>query len=247
MAQQVATHGPRSAKWPFAHMARETWSKFQKVRVSRVDEKKHWVHPKDRIQFWKILEGDTVKIISGKAKGQVGKVLEIDKWTNKVIVEKCNIGLKTPKDFNPSPKPPPPPDRRVGPWWMVEFERPIHVSNVQLVHPNDLNLPNPKQMRVVKCRWKRIEITNDPKKKDRFRWRRFVSGIPGDKHIQIELPKREKKDPEADQEDTRWDTPVKVVREFTFAPTYLHPLPRGVIDELRNKRKWWRYLHRPFV
>ncbi|CAG8602731.1 11278_t:CDS:10 [Ambispora leptoticha] len=200
MAQQVATHGPRSAKWPFAHMARETWSKFHKVRVSRVNEKKHWAHPKDRIKLWKILEGDTVKIISGKAKGQVGKVTSIDKWTNKVIVENCNIGLKTPKEFNPSPKPPPPPEQRVGPWWMVEFERPIHVSNVQLVHPNDLNLSDPKQMRVVKCRWKCIEITNDPKKKDRFRWRRFISGIPGEQHIQIELPKREKKDPEAEQE-----------------------------------------------
>ncbi|KAG9306230.1 hypothetical protein G9A89_016134 [Geosiphon pyriformis] len=236
------TYGPRSAKWRYAHMARETWSKFFRKRIPRIDPKVHWVHPKDRIAHWKILEGDQVKIIAGQGKRQVGKVKKIDMWTNRVWVENCNIGLRTPRTPTINPKPPPPREKRIGGWWMEEIEKPIHVSNVLLVHPDDLQSDiKDEDKRGVRCQWRKITIKETGK--GRFRWRRFVPGTD----IQIPLPPRDKKSPEDLQEETRFDTPVEAVNKFTFIPNYSLPLPSGVIDELRDKYKTWRYTHRGFI
>ncbi len=45
----------------------------------------------------RIKKGDTVKVLSGKDKGKVGKVLEVHPQTRRVVVENVNIHTKFEK------------------------------------------------------------------------------------------------------------------------------------------------------
>jgi large subunit ribosomal protein L24 len=65
-----------------------------------------------------IKKGDMVQVISGKEKGKTGKVLNILKKKNRVVVEKLNLIKKHQK-----------PDRK-GKGGVVEKEGSIHVSNL---------------------------------------------------------------------------------------------------------------------
>ena len=65
-----------------------------------------------------IKKGDMVQVISGKEKGKTGKVLNILKKKNRVVVEKLNLIKKHQK-----------PDNK-GKGGVVEKEGSIHVSNV---------------------------------------------------------------------------------------------------------------------
>ena len=65
-----------------------------------------------------IKEGDTVKVISGNDKGQIGKVLA--RAGTRIIVQGVNIRKKHLKQQK---------DQSGGP---VSIERPIHISNVAL-------------------------------------------------------------------------------------------------------------------
>jgi large subunit ribosomal protein L24 len=69
-----------------------------------------------------IRKEDKVKIISGKDKGKIGKVLRINRKKDRVVVENINI-IK--KHVRPSPQ-----NRQGG---IVEKEGPIHKSNVMLM------------------------------------------------------------------------------------------------------------------
>jgi large subunit ribosomal protein L24 len=97
----------------------------------------------------KIRTDDQVIVISGKDKGKTGKVLRVDRKTNKVFVEGLNI-IKRHQRPNPAN-----PNAQVG---VIEREAPIHVSNVAIVDPKD-NKPtrvgvrrdeNGRRMRVTK-------------------------------------------------------------------------------------------------
>jgi len=66
--------------------------------------------------------GDTVKVISGEAKGDEGKVLSIDRNKMRVIVEGVN---KVKKHAKPSAS-----DPQGG---IIEKEAGIHISNLMLV------------------------------------------------------------------------------------------------------------------
>lgn len=68
-----------------------------------------------------IKKGDSVKVLSGKAKGDTGAVLKVLKADNKVIVEGVNIVKKHQK---------PSQENQTG--GIVELEAPIHISNVAL-------------------------------------------------------------------------------------------------------------------
>lgn len=68
-----------------------------------------------------IRNGDTVQIISGKYKGQIGKITQILNKKNQIIVE--NINIKT-KHIRPNQK------EESG--RIINFEAPIHSSNVML-------------------------------------------------------------------------------------------------------------------
>jgi len=73
----------------------------------------------------KIKKGDTVKVIAGNNKGNVGRVLTIDPSGMRVLVEGVNLRSKAvrPSQTNPN-------------GGIVKQEAAIHYSNVQLVDKN---------------------------------------------------------------------------------------------------------------
>jgi len=70
----------------------------------------------------KIKKGDLVKVMSGESKGDTGKVLTVNKETNRALVEGVN---KVKKHSKPNAKHP-----NGG---IIEVEASIHVSNLMLV------------------------------------------------------------------------------------------------------------------
>jgi large subunit ribosomal protein L24 len=70
----------------------------------------------------KIKKDDTVKVIAGTSKGQTGKVLAVNRETNRVTVEGVNIVSKHTKPSAASPQ-----------GGIVKQEAAIHISNVMLV------------------------------------------------------------------------------------------------------------------
>ena len=69
-------------------------------------------------------KGDKVNVIAGKDKGKSGKILEVLRKENKVVVEGINIVKKHQK---------PTAMNQTG--GIVEKEHPIHVSNVMISDP----------------------------------------------------------------------------------------------------------------
>ena len=70
--------------------------------------------------------GDTVRVISGAHKGRVGKVLQVNHKTNRVVVERINIVKRHQK-----------PTAQLRQGGIIEKEAPLHISNVQLVVGSD--------------------------------------------------------------------------------------------------------------
>ena len=70
----------------------------------------------------KLKKGDTVKVISGEARGQQGKIVTIDLQKARAIVEGVNLVSKSEK---PSAK-----NTNGG---IVKKESPIHISNLMFV------------------------------------------------------------------------------------------------------------------
>lgn len=72
----------------------------------------------------KIKSGDTVVVISGKDKGKKGKVIEVLRSKERVLVEGVNMVSKHQKPNQKNPQ-----------GGIVHKELPIHVSNVMLFDP----------------------------------------------------------------------------------------------------------------
>ena len=70
----------------------------------------------------KIKKGDKVVVTTGKDKGQEGKVLVVDRKTNRIIVEGINMITKHMKP------------QAGNPGGIVKKEAAIHVSNVMYLH-----------------------------------------------------------------------------------------------------------------
>ena len=70
----------------------------------------------------KIRKGDRVVVLAGKDKGKEGVVLEALPTANKVVVEGVNVVKRHRK-----------PTQAMQQGGIVEFEKPIHVSNVALL------------------------------------------------------------------------------------------------------------------
>ncbi len=71
----------------------------------------------------KIKAGDNVVVIAGKHKGKTGKVLRVNSKSERVVVEDVNkVSRHVRKTTN-----------RAG--QIVQFEAPIHASNVMLIDP----------------------------------------------------------------------------------------------------------------
>nr|YP_010850874.1 ribosomal protein L24 [Lophurella mutabilis]WGH13653.1 ribosomal protein L24 [Lophurella mutabilis] len=69
-----------------------------------------------------IQKGDSVKIISGKHKGEYGKVFSIIKNKNQVLIKNINIKTKHIK-----------PKQTEDKGYIKKIETPIHYSNVKLI------------------------------------------------------------------------------------------------------------------
>jgi large subunit ribosomal protein L24 len=70
----------------------------------------------------KIKKGDTVKVISGGQKGKSGRVIEVIRRTNRVLVEGVNIITKHIKPSATNPQ-----------GGIEKKEAPVHISNVMYV------------------------------------------------------------------------------------------------------------------
>lgn len=68
--------------------------------------------------------GDNVKVISGKHKGQSGKILSIDRVKNRVFVEKVNVIRKALRPTQDNPQ-----------GGYREQEASINASNVMVIDP----------------------------------------------------------------------------------------------------------------
>ena len=75
----------------------------------------------------KIKAGDTVVVIAGEGKGQRGTVQRVDAQNQRVVVSGVNIVKKAQRPVRAG--------RRQTQTGIIEFEAPIHVSNVMLVDP----------------------------------------------------------------------------------------------------------------
>lgn len=92
----------------------------------------------------RLKKNDTVKIIAGKDKGKVGKIVKINPETDKVIVQGINMVTKTLKRKSQQDK-----------GGIMVVEAPIHVSNVALVSKDKVTrvgykMQNGKKVRVAK-------------------------------------------------------------------------------------------------
>jgi large subunit ribosomal protein L24 len=76
----------------------------------------------------KIRSNDQVVVISGKDKGKTGRVLRVDRQSDRVFVEGLNMIKRHQRPV------PGRPNMQVG---VIEREGPIHVSNVAIVDPKD--------------------------------------------------------------------------------------------------------------
>jgi len=72
-----------------------------------------------------IKKGDTVIVTAGNSKGQQGRVLEVLRSKDRVIVEGVNMASKHTKPKTETPQ-----------GGIVKTEAPIHISNLMLVDPS---------------------------------------------------------------------------------------------------------------
>jgi large subunit ribosomal protein L24 len=71
-----------------------------------------------------IRRGDRVKVIRGNHKDQEGTVIRVEREKNRVVVQGVNIRKRHRKPTATAPE-----------GGIVEFEAPIHASNVMLIDP----------------------------------------------------------------------------------------------------------------
>jgi len=75
----------------------------------------------------RIKKGDTVEVIAGKDRGTRGEVLRVIPKKDRVVIERVNIVKKHQRPVQAG-------RQQVQPG-IIEFEAPIHLSNVMLVCP----------------------------------------------------------------------------------------------------------------
>jgi large subunit ribosomal protein L24 len=96
----------------------------------------------------RIRTDDNVVVIAGKDKGKSGKVIRVDRATDRVYVEGLNLVKRHQR---------PMPGRPNQPVGVIEREGPIHVSNVMLLDPTE---NKPTRVRVTRNeQGKRMRVT----------------------------------------------------------------------------------------
>ena len=76
-----------------------------------------------------IKKGDTVTVITGESKGLKGRVLEVNRETDRALVEGVNLIKRHTK-----------PNAKAPQGGIIEKEAPIHISNLMLIEPKT-NMP----------------------------------------------------------------------------------------------------------
>ena len=71
---------------------------------------------------YKVKRGDQVEVIAGKAKGQNGEVLRVDRVRGFVFVKDVNMAMRHTK-----------PRRQGQQGGIIPMEAPIHISNVKVL------------------------------------------------------------------------------------------------------------------
>ncbi|KAJ3012879.1 Plastid ribosomal protein L24 [Thoreauomyces humboldtii] len=174
------------------------------------------IQEKDRVKNWKIFVGDKVEVIGGmKDVGVQGKVVEVLKDLNAVIVEGVNLGFKHIK-----PSPEYPKGQRI--------RKEMHVSytNVQLVDPAS-GLPT--KTRLIKPRPASKHINPITMRHD-------VQRLAIDTQTLIPIP--EPKDDFEAKAIGPLDTDAEVVRRVTFQPSIAQcPFPNAFMNELERLRR----------
>ncbi len=74
----------------------------------------------------KIKNGDKVKILAGKDKGKIGKVIQVFPQNERVVVEGANLLTKHAR-----------PNKRGEKGQKITLPSPLHISNVALLSPKD--------------------------------------------------------------------------------------------------------------
>ena len=70
----------------------------------------------------RIKKDDKVKVLTGKDKGKIGKVLKIVKKTNRVVIENINVVKANQRPTQANPQ-----------GGIVEKNMPVHVSNLMIM------------------------------------------------------------------------------------------------------------------
>ncbi len=106
----------------------------------------------------KIRKGDRVMVVRGGAedKGKGGEVIRVEPATMRVVVQGVNLRKKHQKQTQSHGK--------TIPSGIIEFEGPIHVSNVVLINPKDnkptkvkLQVKDGKRVRISKRTGEKID------------------------------------------------------------------------------------------
>ena len=96
----------------------------------------------------KIKVGDNVRIITGSNKGKEGKVLQILRKENKVVIDGINIVKKHVK-----------PNRQNETGGILEVEAPIHISNVKVLDKKEQNAEKKAVKKETKKEEKEVKET----------------------------------------------------------------------------------------
>ena len=99
----------------------------------------------------KIKKGDTVKVIAGKDKGAEGKVIQVLREEQRVIVEGVNRVKKHTKVVNQG-------GRAGTTGGIITTEAPIHVSNVMLVEGNGVTRVGFRRDEVHEAPSRRLDV-----------------------------------------------------------------------------------------
>jgi large subunit ribosomal protein L24 len=96
---------------------------------------------------YRIKKGDIVTLISGDDRGKKGKILDINKKKDLVIVEGANLIKKHMR-----------PRKQGEPGGIIEKEGPVHISNLKLVCPK-CGVPTRVQITILENK-KKIRVCN---------------------------------------------------------------------------------------
>eukprot|EP00045_Choanoeca_perplexa_P000233 m.13491 g.13491 ORF g.13491 m.13491 type:complete len:197 (-) comp10166_c0_seq1:160-750(-) len=182
------------------------WSRAIKAFGKRLKK------PAPVIPRWKIVKGDTVQVINGKASeiGKSGVVQRVDKRMNRLFVEGVNEHTRRIKD------------EETNQVQLMQSPAPIHYSNVALIDPKDGH----------PCRVKLLQTVVEKDGKE-TRVRERFSTRTG---TLIPKPAFERRDGiiRSAYDDSSLDTPAEVCRERTYVPSALsfeESVMKSLIDQ----------------